>query len=146
MELSMGLNLVKPSLKGFAQNKNCHSFKKLNSYDIKHAPNRYMSSIMGKMTMGVSKNGMLAFEGIPIFEMLASFFTLYKCMYKCTMKKWINLYKLVKWMWTWWKGKANFNNLAKQMIFHNMHNTTPLPNVVIYHINLVPKLVWWQGA
>ncbi len=41
-----------------------------------------MSSIMGKMTMGVSKNGMQAFEGIPFFEMLASSFTLYKCIYK----------------------------------------------------------------
>jgi len=28
---------------------------------------------MGKTTMGVSKNGMFAFEGILIFEMLASF-------------------------------------------------------------------------
>jgi hypothetical protein len=37
---------------------------------------------MGKMTMGVSKNGMQAFEGIPFFEMLASSFTLYKCIYK----------------------------------------------------------------
>ncbi len=83
----MGLNLVKPGPKGFAQHKDRLSFIKLSSYDIKQAPNWYMSSIMGKTTMGVSKNGMFAFEGILIFEMLASFFTLYKCIYKYTMKK-----------------------------------------------------------
>jgi hypothetical protein len=46
-----------------------------------------MSRIMGKTTMGVSKNGMFTFEGIPFFEMIANFFTLYTCIYKYTMKK-----------------------------------------------------------
>jgi hypothetical protein len=59
-----------------------------------------MSRIMGKTTMGVPKNGMLTFEGISFFEMLANFFTLYKCICKYTMKKQVNIYKLVRWMWT----------------------------------------------
>jgi hypothetical protein len=46
-----------------------------------------MSSIKGKITMGVSKNGMFIFEGVPFFEMLASSFTHYKCIYKYTIKK-----------------------------------------------------------
>jgi hypothetical protein len=69
----LGPNLVKPDPKGFAQHKDCRSFKKLNSYDIKQAPNWYMSRIMGKTTTSVPKNGMLTFEGIPFFEMLAIF-------------------------------------------------------------------------